>query len=231
MFASFHTASALIGACLALLLVLVIINPWAHSVPAADCGNKAVDPWHIQADLMRISGQRIPKTPEISKHSLMYAALIMEETSETFTGVEQALTHTNAYIPSVALDVKHRLFEVASQLHSSSLHIRNLLADMPDDWHMNLSFDQALEIFDGTTDVAVVNSGFALASGFPGAAGYLEVGDSNLSKKNPDTGVIDKTPDGKWIKGRDYRKPDLGKVLNLHCYAKPSVVRPLRAQA
>jgi hypothetical protein len=68
-------------------------------------------------------------------------------------------------------------------------------------------------IFDGTTDVAVVNCGFALACGLPGSDGYREVALSNISKRNPDTGMIDKTADGKWIKGAEYRAPDLLGVL------------------
>lgn len=66
---------------------------------------------------------------------------------------------------------------------------------------------------DGTTDLMVTNAGFALALGLPGAALYEEVASSNLTKKNPQTGVIDKTPDGKWIKGAKYREPNIDKVL------------------
>ena len=44
-------------------------------------------------------------------------------------------------------------------------------------------------------------------------AAYVEVQTSNWSKTNPNTGVIDKTPDGKWIKGVNYRPPNLTAVL------------------
>ena len=66
---------------------------------------------------------------------------------------------------------------------------------------------------DGTTDLMVTNSGFALSLGLDGGACYNDVAGSNLSKRNDD-GVIDKKPDGKWIKNqKNYREPDLRAVI------------------
>lgn len=233
MFASLHVTSFLIGACLALGVGLIVAAPFWRSEPDPQ-NNNAVDPWAMQAELMRISAQRMPTKPEISQHSLMYAALIMEEGSETFSALHTAMFYRNeTHNLPVAQNIAQHLLEISTVMHSTSLAVRSLLEKMPEDFRIGLSLERAVEIFDGTTDIQVVNSGFALASGFPGAAGYQEVGGSNLSKRNPTTGVIDKTPDGKWIKGKDYRAPDLAKVLQLHCGRSTTGnnIKPLRAQA
>lgn len=181
---------------------------------------KHVDPWRMQAELMQISGQRIPQAPTLTKHGLMYAALVMEELGETLRAISLPLLEL---MPDDAMPPKELeplaitascLVQSAGELKAYSERIRAELGSVSDDWSVGLTRAEALEIFDGTTDIAVVNSGLALAFGLPGPQGYRAVGVSNLSKRNPDTGVIDKTPDGKWIKGRDYQVPDLGAVLD-----------------
>jgi hypothetical protein len=71
----------------------------------------------------------------------------------------------------------------------------------------------ARELLDGTTDTMVVVAGMSITAGLPGPTAYVEVVGSNLSKANPDSGKIDLDLSGKWIKGRDFVKPDLTKVL------------------
>lgn len=231
--------------CLAIAIIGLLVFLWRRDVAAADrylqlsdrraqnLGDTVqelnqmilglmqhVDPWRMQAELMKISGQRIPSAPTMTKHSLMYAALIMEELGETLKAVSLPLLELmpDTEAPSQELEplaiTASCLIQSAGELKSYSERIRAELAGLDDDWSTGLTRDEALEIFDGTTDIAVVNSGFALAMGLPGPQGYRAVGVSNLSKRNPDTGVIDKTPDGKWIKGRDYQAPDLGAVLD-----------------
>lgn len=233
MFANFNAASALIGACIALVIVLLAMSPWSTKQDPSEHTAPGIDPWDMQSQLMTISGQTQPKTPEINKASLMYAALIMEESAETYAGIVEALKWSNeAHRVSVVVEVMRLLTDAARANDAKAMDIRNLLADCPDTFRVGLSLQRALEIFDGTTDVAVVNCGFAQASGLPGAAGYVEVADSNLSKRNPVSGVIDKTADGKWIKGSGYHKPDLEAVLRLHCYGpRPVAVVPLRSAA
>lgn len=218
MFENFHMASALIGACAALVVVLCIV-PWHQLTGKAAALNSpdfSIDPWAIQKQLMTISSQNQPVSPEINKASLMYAALIMEEAAETYEALYDAVRWSNAIETVGPLRYIAECLQRAAAFNSdAALLLRGHLEDC-EEFRVGLSRDRAIEIFDGTTDVAVVNCGFAQASGFPGAAGYAEVGISNLSKQNPDTGVIDKTADGKWIKGRNYRKPDLGAVLDAH---------------
>lgn len=180
----------------------------------------AVDPWKLQKALMRASDQPLPTSPVLNRGGLLYSALLMEEVGETMAGLAKAtreadMPATSAGPESNALLVIFLLFRNTSQhLLAESKRLRELLQDV----NMEFKLPQAcaIEILDGTTDVAVVNSGLALAMGLPGAEAYLEVGCSNLSKANPATGVIDKLPDGKWIKGSQYFPPNLASVLSIH---------------
>lgn len=169
------------------------------------------DVWALQQQLMKISDQHLPENQyELNKGVIMYYALNLEEMAELATGLNKAI----AMLPDS--DAKFTLqlhVKLAGQtMHMASEAIREILKenDIP---ALTLPKEIAIEIADATTDVAVVNAGFALSVGLDGAACYDEVVGSNLSKANPETGVIDKTPDGKWIKGSDYRQPNLDKVL------------------
>jgi hypothetical protein len=183
--------------------------------------NTSLDPWAMQRDLMAASNQTLPAAPELNRGGLLYGALILEEASETLSAVSQATAASElsailaAQGPRVAaLSVVAAEFQdIASKMHEASLRIRGLLETLPVSLRIELSRKLAIEIADGTTDIAVVNSGFALSSGIDGPGCYQDVAGSNLSKKNPDTGKIDKTADGKWIKGRNYRAPNLEAVL------------------
>jgi predicted HAD superfamily Cof-like phosphohydrolase len=172
----------------------------------------SVDPWEIQRTLMEASAQPLPEEPQINKGVLLYGALILEEGSETMAGLYKAM----AEIPGASkhLESIRKHFEaIAQEMHQRSIEIREELKAVPNDFTAAVSAGPLRELADGTTDVAVVNSGFSLALGLDGAALYREVNGSNLSKRNPATGKIDKTPDGKWIKGPDYYEPDVMKVV------------------
>lgn len=186
-----------------------------------------VDPWQMQRDLMAASGQALPSFPTLSNDVLLYAALNMEEMAETFQALAEPMRHTllnrecNANFHngdsrdiSAFVMVQTIIRNQAESLDESSKRIRKFLQEFK--ITSPLSTVEAAEILDGITDLAVVNAGFALAAGLPGARAYLEVAGSNLSKTNPNTGVIDKTPDGKWIKGANYFQPDLIAVLHAH---------------
>lgn len=181
-----------------------------------DDAHLGVDVWKVQRTMMVASDQRLPVAPCLHNGSILYAALIAEETGETYEGIFKILeayakvfpehlgvTRLMAHFRQLADGNTHNALEIRAVLKSITL-------DLP------LSEEEAVELFDGTTDIAVVNAGFALASGLPGSDGYVEVARSNLSKRNPDTGKIDKTADGKWIKGVNYQNPDLARVLKLH---------------
>lgn len=175
-----------------------------------------VDPWAMQRTLMEASGQRLPSTPELNNGVVLYAALSLEEGAEILQGlvrVLRRLSQTPGEPLARRFDVlANHLQEAQTQMHEHSLAVRAELADI-ESFRRELLSDEVVEMADGTTDLTVTNAGFALSLGLDGAACYHEVAGSNLSKRNPDTGRIDKTPDGKWVKGREYREPDLRSVI------------------
>lgn len=188
--------------------------------PVGDPMEHKVDPWDLQRLLMKVSDQFRPPLPVLHKGALMYFALILEETSELAAGLFRTLerewvngiasaSSTETELRSIML---WRLAHHSEFMHKLSVDIRDDLALMPD-FEAHMTAEECVEILDGTTDIQVVNSGFALAAGLPGPAAYSETVTSNLSKANPATGKIDKDPSGKWIKGVDYRKPNLHRVL------------------
>lgn len=177
------------------------------------------NPWAVQRTLMQASGQTIPAAPVLHKGLLLYAALNLEEGRETLAGLVKALNRTLEQ-PGLPPEISQTLAAVAThlhdadvQMHEHSLAVRAALGHLPASFTAHLEHSEIREMADGTTDLTVTNSGFALSLGIDGARCYDQVALSNLSKRNPDTGVIDKTPDGKWIKGRDYVEPDLDSVL------------------
>lgn len=222
---SFSPITLLLCVALCLVVVLLVIHSMlgrADDDRDHDEGAGPVDPWAMQSELMRISGQPQPLRPEVNNNTVFYASMILEEGSETMEALADALARhwqgdPRASCPLVVANCAHVLARVGTQMLLARADLKALLSDA-EPFAFPLSRDLAAPIFDGTTDLAVVNSGFALSAGLPGAAGYAEVADSNLSKRNPATGVIDKTPDGKWIKGAMYRAPALDSVLEEHCY-------------
>jgi hypothetical protein len=182
----------------------------------------APDPWEMQRRLMAASDQPLPAVPTMSNNAVLYGALIMEEGGETFCALAAAL---DAQLESVALPsgevaqqyeglryLANRFAAIGELNQESSRMLRASLARCePLNWEIPEEY--AIDIFDGSTDLAVVNAGLALACGFPGQRGYNEVARSNLSKRDPETGKIDKTADGKWIKGANFFKPNLAAVL------------------
>ena len=166
------------------------------------------DPWATQEKLMRISGQEIPTEYQLNKTSILYAALILEEVSELMFGLEKVLNTDDAHTNNL-YDMIRSIRQLS---HDHSLEIRGELKSMKY-LNIQLTKDAAIELADATTDITVVNCGFAIASGIDGDACYQEVAGSNLSKANPDTGVIEKDSSGKWLKGVEYWEPQLGAVL------------------
>lgn len=192
-----------------------------------------VDPWKLQRHLMEISDQFMADKPMVTRDVILYYALIMEEAFEMGTTMLSVLARTTEYIKYIEeerteshayqmtddlLALHHALMPGVRTMGLSSSRVKELMkAGLLKDWQgVEMTLDEAIRLFDDTTDVQVVNSGFCLAAGFPGSTGYLEIQTSNISKKNPETGKIDKTADGKWIKGVQYQEPDLERVLLDH---------------
>ena len=190
---------------------------------------KAVDIWSFQEDLMKASDQEIPREPRINKNVLLYLALMAEELGETADAVRKELELyllVTADEFDVMPETEQAQFDALRQVHSKleslvrlgdlASGIRGHLTYVNGGWWLRPTRQGAEEMLDGATDVAVVTAGFGLAAGLPAREGYHEVGASNLSKANPVTGKIDKDPSGKWIKGSQYKAPDLGTVLERH---------------
>lgn len=165
--------------------------------------------WQQQQKLMEISNQHRATIPELNKTSLLYSALILEEASELMDGLTKIIDRIDDH----AHDQLHfELSNARNTMHIVSLRVRDIIKTLPE-LSVVLTRAEAKEIADASTDIAVVNCGFAISSGFDGQACYDDVVGSNLSKANPETGMIDKTPDGKWIKGVNYVEPNLEKVI------------------
>jgi hypothetical protein len=185
------------------------------------------NPWEIQQHLMRISDQKTPSTPRITHTALLYYALILEEASEAGEGLMNVLAD---YLEgeqdgerTVAAQLEfNALAKISRTIHASqmSMHfestaLRNLLkAELPASWQgMPLTISQAKKLGDDTTNITVVNCGFCLGLGLPGQLMYDDVSGSNLSKANPSTGIIDKDGSCKWIKGANFKEPNIALLL------------------
>jgi hypothetical protein len=175
-----------------------------------------VDIWQQQRELMRISGQSMPDTPHITPASLLYLALIAEELSEGAATVGRALLKRSAEDPAAAPIVRE-LLKLTNYAGVASRGLRQSLVGY--EGHHALNPKEAEDLLDDSSDMAVVVAGLAVSSGIPGPEGYLAVSDSNLSKANPKTGLIDVDSTGKWIKGPKYAPPALGSVIRWHMAA------------
>ena len=69
------------------------------------------------------------------------------------------------------------------------------------------------EMLDGCIDLVVVTIGFMHSMGFPTEAAWREVMQSNLSKIDPETGLVKRREDGKVLKPPGYKPPDLKSLI------------------
>jgi len=228
----FMTFPVALASCLGSLLIIgTLIMAYYLGVELVELPMVRISPWDMQASLMRASGQLIPEHPRLTSGGLLYGALLIEETGETYEAIAAALrrylasdqARTDAFSGKIThpdlAGICHEFLTMSRICQQYSTAIRQMIPTAG-----NVSFDllqeEAIPILDGTTDVTVVNCGLAESFGLPGKAAYDEVANSNLSKRNPATGLIDKTPDGKWIKGVNYQSPNLGAVLEIHLNQK-----------
>jgi hypothetical protein len=181
------------------------------------------DPWEYQRQLMLISDQELPNSPKLTKTSILYGALILEEAGETALALAKAIEEASAGRNSMLFALAKEHAKVAVHLIDTSKGLRKSLEacqELPDE--LPMAFDTAKELLDGCIDIHVVTCGMSLSTGLPGMDAYATVVSSNLSKANPVTGKIDKTPDGKWIKGSGYKAPDLDPLLIAY-YNNPTI--------
>lgn len=195
-----------------------------------DCP-EAVDPWTAHDLMMRVSNQEQPTKVAVTATSLLYYALQCEELAELGAAIMASIRvgsigqYHGAITDSASFLAASEIIRRGTEsMHNNSAELRSLLkrqftpvtrADMgmPTNPRVFIPLASAKDIADGAVDVAVTNAGFMLSTGIPPHECYAEVVSSNLSKANPDTGVIDKEPDGKWIKGIKYKEPDLAAIL------------------
>lgn len=171
----------------------------------------AVDIWEFQETLMDASCQRRPIVPYLTEGSLLYVALTLEELAETLEAFGATMSRpSSAHHHLGALPSKTNMLR--KLLHAESVHIRDELSRVGT-FSLPMTRTEAALALDGVTDTAVTLAGLGLSSGLPVRAGYVEVAESNLSKRNPDTLKIEKDLSGKWVKGKDYRPPNLEAVL------------------
>jgi hypothetical protein len=172
------------------------------------------NPWKSQLELMLRSKQPLMLGPQVSKTSMLYGALILEEAGETMQGLASGIEEVSAGRNSDLFHIAVDFSQMGRILASSATTIRNRIASCQEEpKDVEMTMDTAREILDGCTDLHVVVAGLSLACGLPGQAAHDAVATSNLSKANPVTGMIDKDPSGKWIKGRNYQAPDLDALL------------------
>lgn len=218
---------------LALLLMAVMAMTKKHGGYEKDNGDAEqsyglsygnLNPWIMQRDLMTAApGQRVGPYAQVNETSLLYWALIAEEFSEMTGHLIMTMKRVWAIGdgPLAKAGDKHThehsmlwvMYQLEDQMAKAAKKFRVHLA-MADTFEFSLSRMEAKELMDDTTDITVVNCGFAVSSGLPGAEAYRETVSSNLSKANPRTGKIDVDASGKWIKGPNYKAPDFTSLLD-----------------
>lgn len=176
-----------------------------------------VDPWNLQRSLMRMSDQQLPDSPMITKDVIMYYALILEEASEagvTLVDILRSTSLTSDQLQDFAL-LRRTLATTIRSMDLAGRRVRQILETPAfNGWQgQPLTLRQARALLDDHVDIQVVNSGFGLAAGLPCQSGHLAVVLSNVSKAHPATGLIQKDASGKWLKGPNYKPPELDQVL------------------
>lgn len=212
---AYHTA-VIAGLCFAGLIML------AWSWGREPVTHTPVDIWAMQRALMVKSGQALPDRPEMNSSVLLYYALTLEEAAEAAATIGRIISHADGRGWAYA-NMLDTMNQTSQMLQTQSSRIKRHAATTR--LSMPLKYEDAKALFDDTTDMTVTIAGLPLAAGLPAAAGYTEVQRSNLSKAHPITGRIEKTSDGKWIKGTAYTEPNLGAVLQ-HAWRAAEATSP-----
>lgn len=184
--------------------VLFLCLSWAMGQP--------VDIWKSQRELMTISGQSVPAQPEVNHHVIGYLAFTLEEMAESIAPIRNTISDHRQH-KAHHLELEQVLQLAQHDLHALSHRLRSAL-ETEHQFHYRMSYENALEALDGMVDATVTIAGWPIAAGLPASLSYVEVQTSNLSKRDPNTGRIEKDPSGKWIKGPNFRKPRLDYILS-----------------
>jgi hypothetical protein len=193
----------IIPAAWVLSLFVLLLVDWQTGPPSI---------WKTQLAMMQASGQQTPKLPTLTRDSLLYISLIAEELAELCGTTKNILATTMGQRTghSYAQATTHLILgTMATEIHVLSRQLRLKSATLPASFYLALDKTLACAVLDDAADITVVSAGFALSTGLPIAEGYAEVQRSNLSKRNPDTGIIEKDTSGKWIKGAQFSPPAL----------------------
>lgn len=143
-------------------------------------------------EFMRLAEQEVPEAPVIpnEKTRILRAKLILEEALETIReglGVDVLIDHGNSI---------------------KTVGFGNVIMENLD---FNVVRDADLEqIADGCADVKVVTTGTLSACGIADEALQHAIDCSNLEKFSPGGR---KREDGKWLRGPEWKKPDLNAIL------------------
>jgi hypothetical protein len=186
--------------------------------------HKFLNPWLMQAHQMRMSDQRLPPVPTMTKDALLYGALMLEEVGETLQALGHALVSKSGGSVGQLCRISSMYIAQGVSMYSKASELRTLIAQCTEKIDESvLSLLYSKELLDGVTDTSVVVCGLANALGLPGGEAYGAVAISNISKRNPVTGKIDKDPSGKWLKGPNYKAPNLGPLLH-------QIIAPIEAK-
>ena len=79
----------------------------------------------------------------------------------------------------------------------------------------DLEFDK-VEVADALTDIDYINTGSAIAFNVPLEVCFQSVHENNMTKVDPITGLVKRSPEGKILKPDGFIPVDLNKVLTEH---------------
>lgn len=71
------------------------------------------------------------------------------------------------------------------------------------------SAEFSVDALDAVMDTIWVLAGYAYSKGWKPACAWREVARSNMDKVDPETGTVQKRPDGKVLKPKDWKGPQL----------------------
>lgn len=216
----------LIVACALMARKIIYLKDTVNSIKQELASVHSANPWKSQLMLMLKSGQEVARGPMMTRTGVLYGALLMEEAAETLLALAQGIEETCEGRGSKLYAIARDYARMSVIMDTASKSIRKDLTET-DEIPRTALLSRAVvkALLDGVTDVHVVTSGLGIAVGLPGQAGFERIVQSNLSKANPITGMIDKTADGKWIKGPYYRAPDLDSLLDTYYHG--SGIQPM----
>lgn len=90
---------------------------------------------------------------------------------------------------------------------------KDLIGEEVNEFYEACDKGDQVEIFDALIDIIVVCAGAGHSLGLPMEAGWDSVQASNMRKVNPATGTVDRREDGKVLKPKGWRAPNLARLM------------------